>query len=62
MKKSFFDTKFRVVPDSYCGYEIQYKKWYFLFWVQWGFVNTFYTRGDAVSFIKKIQLGKSKIY
>lgn len=27
-------TKYRIVPDTYLGYEAQYKRWYWPFWRQ----------------------------
>jgi hypothetical protein len=37
---NFFKTKYRVVKDSYLGYEAQYKPWWFPFYRMIGFSNT----------------------
>ena len=33
-------TRYRIVKDNYCGYEVQVWRWYFPFWKQLGFCNT----------------------
>lgn len=33
--------KVRIVTDIYRGYEVQVKRWYWPFWTQLGFSNTF---------------------
>ena len=45
-----FKTKYRIVRDNYAGYEVQIKRWYFPFWVQKGYVNTFSTIERARSY------------
>ena len=27
-------TKYRIVPDTYSGWEVQSKRWWFPFWIQ----------------------------
>jgi len=48
-------TKYRVATDRYSGYEVQHKKWYYIFWVQTDFINTFPTLEDAIEFIKTLE-------
>lgn len=33
--------KYRIVRDNYAGYEVQLKRWWWPFWYQKGFINTF---------------------
>lgn len=35
-----FKTKYRIVRDSYNGYEVQHKYWWLPFWIQSDFTNT----------------------
>jgi len=44
-------TKYRIVKDKYLGYEVQYKKWYWFYWGQLDFSNTFATIQEAFAFI-----------
>ena len=37
---AFFRTKYRIVKDGYLGYEAQFKRWWFPFWMQCDFCNT----------------------
>ena len=37
---TFFRTKYRIVKDGYLGYEAQFKRWWFPFWMQCDFCNT----------------------
>jgi len=32
--KSIFRTRYRIVADSYCGYEVQVRYWWFPIWIQ----------------------------
>jgi len=34
------ETRYRIVKDNYCGYEVQVRRWYFPFWIQHGLFNT----------------------
>lgn len=33
-------TKYRIVTDRYCGYEVQFKKWFMPFWFQLFYINS----------------------
>jgi hypothetical protein len=33
-------AQYRIVRDTYNGYEVQVRRWWFPFWVQLGFSNT----------------------
>ena len=48
-----FKTKWRIVQDIYCGYEVQYKRWWFPFWIQHGFTNTHFSIERAQEYLKK---------
>lgn len=62
----FFKTKWRVVTDNYCGYEIQKKLWWLPFWFQTnkygkiGGVSTFSTVDEAMKHIQLCSKYKSK--
>ena len=43
-----FKTKYRIVTDTFCGYEAQYKLWWFPFWLQCFYVNSKYTLDDSI--------------
>lgn len=50
-----FKNKYRIVTDLYSGYEVQFRRWYFPFWVQCGTgrrkcVNTHSTIEQAEAF------------
>ena len=49
-----FNTQYRIVKDSYCGYEVQYRRWWFPFWVQHGFTNTHISVEKAREYIDGI--------
>jgi hypothetical protein len=50
-------TRYRIVTDEYLGYEVQYKKWWWPFWVQVGYtgglVNTWSTVESAERFARR---------
>ena len=51
--KTFMDItieKYRVVTDTYLGYEAQQWKWYFPFWVQVYYCNT----GSTIEYSLKL--------
>lgn len=53
-KKERFKTCYRIVKDSYLGYEVQYKKWWFPFWIQsphLGSINSFKEINNAIEWI-----------
>ena len=39
----FFETRYRVIRDTYNGYEAQFKHWWMPFYLQIGGTNTFTT-------------------
>ena len=49
---NFFKTKYRVVTDSYLGYEAQYKPWFLPFWLQLNGINTHPTIEKALEMCK----------
>jgi hypothetical protein len=53
--KNIFKTKYRIVRDRYAGYEVQYKCWWFPFWVEHGLTNTHKTIEDARGYIDRIK-------
>ena len=50
-----FKTKWRIVTDKYCGFEVQYKRWWFPLWRQVGGVNTFSTVEAALVFLERVK-------
>lgn len=42
--------RYRIMPDSYGGHEVQVWRIWLPIWLQLGFVNTFHSREDAVKF------------
>jgi hypothetical protein len=50
---NLFKTKYRIVTDSYLGYEVQSKRWWFPFWIQTGLGNTHRTIDSARSYIER---------
>jgi hypothetical protein len=56
--KNIFKTKYRIVRDQYMGYEVQYKCWWFPFWVEHGFTNTHKTIEEARGYIDEIESTK----
>ena len=54
--KNIFRTRWRVVTDSFCGYEVQYRYWWSPRWLQAhevGGTNTHTSLERAIAFIKK---------
>ena len=51
-------TKYRIVTDNYAGFECQVKHWWFPFWIQLNFANTFYSLEKAKNFIKNYKKSK----
>ena len=51
MKK--FRKKYRIVYDTYCGYECQVWRWWFPFWCEMGISNTHTDIESAKEYIKK---------
>ena len=47
-----FKTRYRIVRDSYCGYEAQVRHWWFPVWLQLGGCNTFGTVEGARGYIR----------
>lgn len=55
-----YKTKYRVVTDNYAGYEVQYKLWWWPFWIQASdsegrIVNTFFTLEEATKYAKELK-------
>lgn len=53
--KSFLGVKtvkYRIVKDAYLGYECQIWRFWFPFWIEIGFTNTFRTLERAINFIE----------
>lgn len=48
-----FKTKYRIVTDKYCGFEVQSKRWWFPLWLQVGGINTFSTLEGALLFLER---------
>lgn len=46
------NIKFRIIKDSYAGFEVQAKRWWFPFWIQCDGTNTHLTLERAKEFIK----------
>ena len=52
--------KYRIVDDSYHGYECQVWRWWWPFWAQMNFrngINTFNTLKDAIDFVENVHSG-----
>lgn len=47
-----FKNKYRIVVDSFCGFEVQIKRWWLPVWLQVG-INTFPTEEGAMQFAKR---------
>lgn len=47
-------TKYRIVPDNYKGFQIDYKLWWWPFWIQWDRANTFSTLEEAEAVIERL--------
>jgi hypothetical protein len=62
MKKlnNFFQRRYRIVTDCYCGFEVQYLDWYFPFWLGCGVANTHYTIEQAKEYMNKLIEGDNK--
>jgi len=50
---NLFKINYRIVTDSYLGYEVQSKRWWFPFWIQTSLVNTHHTVNRARSYIER---------
>jgi len=45
-------TKYRIVKDNWCGFEVQCKRWWWPFWIQCDCANTHLTIEGARAFAK----------
>lgn len=54
----FFKPRWAIIGDTYLGYQVYYKPWYFPFWMQHGFTNTHRSIEKAEEYI---ELNVSKI-
>lgn len=50
-------AKYRVVRDNWLGYEVQFKVWWWPFWVQCGVANTHSTLEKAISYAQDHKKG-----
>ena len=50
--KDFFKTKYRIVRDNYCGYEVQFRYWWMPFYFQ-GDCNTHVSVERALAYANK---------
>lgn len=46
------NKRFRIVTDAYAGFEVQHKYWFWPFWIQTDFSNTFPTIEAAEAYAK----------
>ena len=51
--KSIFRTRWRIVRDGYCGYEVQFREWWMPFWLEHGFTNTHVSIARAKDYIER---------
>ena len=54
-------ARYRIVRDSYCGYEVQVWRWWFPFWLQCGFVNTHATIEAAEAYARRKVSGRAVV-
>lgn len=54
-------TKYRIVTDKYCGFEVQ-ERILFFFWRQIGFTNTHRTLKLAKDYLNKYKKNKFVVY
>ena len=47
-----FKNKYRIVTDSFNGYECQKKRWWLPVWLQMDFTNTHVTMENAKAYIE----------
>jgi len=52
--------KARIVTDMYVGYEVQVKRWYFPFWIQYK-INSFPSIEEAEIYAKQILENKKVV-
>jgi hypothetical protein len=43
--KNIFRTRYRIIPDIYCGYSVKYRTWFSPFWYNIG--STYKTLEEA---------------
>lgn len=51
--RNIFKPRYRIVVDSFAGYEVQIKRWYIPIYSQLQFSNTHRTIEEATEFAKK---------
>lgn len=49
-----FKTRYKIVRDSYAGYEVLCKLWFLPFWKQLGGTNTYRSYERALEYIKEV--------
>lgn len=64
---NLFRTRYRVVRDNYCGYEVQSWRWWFPIWLQCNGLtgdptNTHYTLESAICFIEAKKCGGEVVH
>lgn len=47
-----FSRKYKIVRDSYYGFEVRYKSWFLPFWIQCNWTNTHPTIEEARLYVK----------
>jgi len=50
---ALFKDHYRIVEDTYLGYEVQKKRWWFPFWLEINFANTHTTLEKAKEYLEK---------
>lgn len=52
VSSSWFGRRYRIVRDSYAGYEVQVWRWYWPFWSELNFCNTHFTVEEAEEYAR----------
>ena len=55
---NWFTPKFRIITNNYNQYEVQIKRWWFPFWVQYGIANSFSNIEKAKELVRIYRLKK----
>lgn len=54
---TMFKRRYRIVTDNYSGFEVQFKNWFWPFWMQCQFTNTHRTLEEAMDFMTEDKAG-----
>ena len=59
-------TQYRVVTDDYAGFEVQQRSWWWPFWrtspgPHFEYANTFFTKEDAIEWIKLLKAKETPV-